>query len=448
MLLPCRALPMYPPLTPARWASMAITRDAEQDAHFDPSACVEVCRARYPNVRPAEIVAAVHGPRCGCHVGTLPETFSEVDSTYCTYQCKFYENPICGGPPSFWGVFVQYDFQAFSSHGAYDPWRKIWYTIAVVREATIIGAEAWNPDLQLDPERYYLHAASVQTGQAALEAQVQFSATETPKEHKLFGVLCKNTLGHFFWPASQRMRTVKIIRQCFSAAMTGIQCVVFDLDDTLWSTAATLEHAHEVMNNALQTELPEEPIESPEQFRDRMRAVQKDFPEREHDFGFCRREALMRMTGDAMLAERVFVAWHKARNEPTLFDGAEEMLRRLKRTMKIGTLTDGNADPFVISPLKDLIDFHVNSVEETGFGERTQKARRTHLTENTTEMPCNAIKHRGGRSKAGPADVQTLRGQIRLLAQSVGHGWRQRWERHSRRSGCRLAFHLGSPTEV
>ncbi|CAK8985129.1 unnamed protein product [Durusdinium trenchii] len=191
------------------------------------------------------------------------------------------------------------------------------------------------------------------------------------------------------------MRTVKIIRQCFSAAMTGIQCVVFDLDDTLWSTAATLEHAHEVMNNALQTELPEEPIESPEQFRDRMRAVQKDFPEREHDFGFCRREALMRMTGDAMLAERVFVAWHKARNEPTLFDGAEEMLRRLKRTMKIGTLTDGNADPFVISPLKDLIDFHVNSVEETGFGERTQKARRTHLTENTTEMPCNAIKHRG-----------------------------------------------------
>lgn len=75
--------------------------------------------------------------------------------------------------------------------------------------------------------------------------QVQFSATETPKEHKLFGVLCKNTLGHFFWPASQRMRTVKIIRQCFSAAMTGIQCVVFDLDDTLWSTAATLEHAHE-----------------------------------------------------------------------------------------------------------------------------------------------------------------------------------------------------------
>ena len=33
-----------------------------------------------------------------------PQTFTEVDSSYCTYTCKFYENPICGGPPSFWGV--------------------------------------------------------------------------------------------------------------------------------------------------------------------------------------------------------------------------------------------------------------------------------------------------------------------------------------------------------
>ena len=23
-------------------------------------------------------------------------------------------------------VFVQYDFQSYASHGAYDPWRKIW----------------------------------------------------------------------------------------------------------------------------------------------------------------------------------------------------------------------------------------------------------------------------------------------------------------------------------
>ena len=41
-------------------------------------------------------------PPCRC--AALCQTFTEVDATYCTYTCKFYENPICGGPPSFWGV--------------------------------------------------------------------------------------------------------------------------------------------------------------------------------------------------------------------------------------------------------------------------------------------------------------------------------------------------------
>ncbi|CAE7945555.1 unnamed protein product, partial [Symbiodinium sp. KB8] len=107
-------------------ASMGITRDAEQDTHFDPSACVDVCRSRYPNAALKDIAVAVHGPRCGCALGALYDTFTEADPSFCTMQCKFFENPICGGLPSFWGVFVQYDFQSYASHGAYDPWRKIW----------------------------------------------------------------------------------------------------------------------------------------------------------------------------------------------------------------------------------------------------------------------------------------------------------------------------------
>ena len=39
-----------------------------------------------------------------CRRAAVCQTFTEVDATYCTYTCKFYENPICGGPPSFWGV--------------------------------------------------------------------------------------------------------------------------------------------------------------------------------------------------------------------------------------------------------------------------------------------------------------------------------------------------------
>lgn len=142
-----------------------------------------------------------------------------------------------------------------------------------------------------------------------------------------------------------------------------IQCVVFDLDDTLWSTAETLQKAHEVMCSALKLEMPDKPSESPEQFRDRMVEVQTEFPERKHDYGFCRREALIRMTGDAAMAERVFATWHAARNAPKLFEGVEPMLRRLKERVKLGTLTDGNANPFTICALKDIIDFHVSSVE-------------------------------------------------------------------------------------
>lgn len=88
--------------------------------------------------------------------------------------------------------------------GSVESWRR--YTVVAVRESSIIGPEAWNPDLQpaalasspllgcaallealfwllgvlrymgvqwdlrLDPERYYLHAASVQTGQSACGA--------------------------------------------------------------------------------------------------------------------------------------------------------------------------------------------------------------------------------------------------------------------------------------
>lgn len=87
------------------------------------------------------------------------------------------------------------------------------------------------------------------------------------------------------------------------------------------------------MCSALKVEMPDKPSESPEQFRDRMVEVQTEFPEfldqiwpnltkfpgqffgafvshpvsssrvmirlprRKHDYGFCRREALIRMTG-------------------------------------------------------------------------------------------------------------------------------------------------------
>eukprot|EP00929_Paragymnodinium_shiwhaense_P065305 TRINITY_DN32751_c0_g2_i1.p1 TRINITY_DN32751_c0_g2~~TRINITY_DN32751_c0_g2_i1.p1 ORF type:complete len:3094 (+),score=652.16 TRINITY_DN32751_c0_g2_i1:502-9282(+) len=151
-------------------APMSITKDSEQDRNFDPHECVEVCKVKYPNVALKDLYVAVHGPRCGCaYDWTL---FREVDSSECTYGCKYYKNPICGGAPDRWGVFIQYKYQTLSTQGAYDPWRYVWYTVVVVPEQFFKG-EALNPDLKEEPERYYLHAVSSQSGAALFQYQAR-----------------------------------------------------------------------------------------------------------------------------------------------------------------------------------------------------------------------------------------------------------------------------------
>ncbi|CAJ1408556.1 unnamed protein product [Effrenium voratum] len=152
----------------------------------------------------------------------------------------------------------------------------------------------------------------------------------------------------------------------------GIKCAVFDLDDTLWNTMQTLERAHQVMQAALQLRRPEVAC-GPEVVKEAMLQVMADQPARKHDYSFCRREALKKMTGDAALSEEVFQTWHAARNRPELFPGALEALGRLKQHVSIGTLTDGNGDPFVIPGLKALVDFHV-SAAEAGAGKPDLRA--------------------------------------------------------------------------
>jgi len=143
----------------------------------------------------------------------------------------------------------------------------------------------------------------------------------------------------------------------------SIHCVVFDLDDTLWNAVHTLEKAQEVMSQALSAKRPELQTDALT-FKEEMRRVQEEHPEKKHDFTFCRHEVLRKLTGDDQLAEEVFQIWHRQRNSPTLFPGALDAIRSLKsKGVSIGTLTDGNANPFTIDGLRDVIDFAVNAVE-------------------------------------------------------------------------------------
>jgi hypothetical protein len=132
--------------------------------------CVEKCLEKHADTPSSEVIAAVHEKHCGCVVGGM-NVFDEGLPEQCTYICKLYQNPICGGPGDFWGVFKEYDFKSLGSQGTYDPWRYIWYTVVVVKETTIQGA-SYATDGEV-PERYYLHAIDAQYGEAKFQFQTR-----------------------------------------------------------------------------------------------------------------------------------------------------------------------------------------------------------------------------------------------------------------------------------
>mmetsp|Transcript_101395 Transcript_101395/g.302388 ORF Transcript_101395/g.302388 Transcript_101395/m.302388 type:complete len:221 (+) Transcript_101395:38-700(+) len=145
-----------------------------------------------------------------------------------------------------------------------------------------------------------------------------------------------------------------------------VRCVVFDLDDTLWNTVETLDAAHKAMRTALAERCPELDSKASEQaqFREEMRRTMEENPERKHDFTFVRHETLKRVTGSEEAAAAVFEAWFQKRNSPALFPGAREALLSLRDAgLKIGTLTDGNANPLEMEALRDVVHFHVSAAE-------------------------------------------------------------------------------------
>mmetsp|Transcript_18872 Transcript_18872/g.43997 ORF Transcript_18872/g.43997 Transcript_18872/m.43997 type:complete len:347 (+) Transcript_18872:59-1099(+) len=149
-------------------ADFAITYDTDDAVSYDPNECMQMCKQKYAGEDVGEIIVAVHQDRCGCVLSDMT-TFREVPSTFCTYYCKYYRNPICGGFPDYWGVFREFDFVSLTGQGAYDPWRYIWYSVVAIRESNIRGGVV--PDGMM-PERYYLHAVDVNSGDALFQFQM------------------------------------------------------------------------------------------------------------------------------------------------------------------------------------------------------------------------------------------------------------------------------------
>eukprot|EP00931_Biecheleriopsis_adriatica_P063254 TRINITY_DN38262_c0_g1_i3.p1 TRINITY_DN38262_c0_g1~~TRINITY_DN38262_c0_g1_i3.p1 ORF type:complete len:100 (+),score=18.80 TRINITY_DN38262_c0_g1_i3:40-339(+) len=92
-----------------------------------------------------------------------------------------------------------------------------------------------------------------------------------------------------------------------------IECVVFDLDDTLWNTIQTLECAHKAMRAALATRCPEidEQFGDAEAFRAEMLKTMDSHPDRKHDFTFLRKATLHRLLGNETHVTEIFELWFK-----------------------------------------------------------------------------------------------------------------------------------------
>jgi putative hydrolase of the HAD superfamily len=129
----------------------------------------------------------------------------------------------------------------------------------------------------------------------------------------------------------------------------GFQLISFDLDDTLWQSAPTLERAERRVYEWLAEFFP--PITdrySIEEIVARRRDLMRTRPDIGPDFTRIRHTSLALLAEefgfDATLAERAMEVFFEARSEVELFGDVVPALRSLGRRYRIVAVSNGNAD--------------------------------------------------------------------------------------------------------
>ncbi len=144
-----------------------------------------------------------------------------------------------------------------------------------------------------------------------------------------------------------------------------IECITFDLDDTLWECYPVIIRAEQVFYEWLQLKFPgiaeDHTVESLMIHR---RQAFTAFPDMSHDFTWLRKRWMSLLVADygydESLIEEGFEVFLKARNTVTLFDGVESMLGKIKERYRCGSITNGNADISLVG-LKSYFDFEITA---------------------------------------------------------------------------------------
>lgn len=129
-----------------------------------------------------------------------------------------------------------------------------------------------------------------------------------------------------------------------------IECITFDLDDTLWRCFPVILNAEAVFYRWLAEHYPcIAESYTPKGLHDHRKIFFGGFPGMAHDVTWLRKRWLEKLADDfachrGHLVEEGFEVFLAARNDIELYDGAHEILRRTSEGYTCGSITNGNAD--------------------------------------------------------------------------------------------------------
>ena len=154
-----------------------------------------------------------------------------------------------------------------------------------------------------------------------------------------------------------------------------IECIAFDLDDTLWECHPVIQRAEQRFYDWLKSYYPKITQKYSEDALIQHRiAYMKSRPELHHNLTALRknwtRQLASEVNYDDSLIEPGFEVFWLARNQVTFFDGALEQLEALSKRYKLGVISNGNADVHHIG-VGHLFDFALSS-EKVGVAKPHQ----------------------------------------------------------------------------
>lgn len=148
-----------------------------------------------------------------------------------------------------------------------------------------------------------------------------------------------------------------------------IRCIAFDLDDTLWECQPVIQQAEQRFYEWLQNHYPRiTERHSPVELVQNRVAFMQRYPELHYNLTRLRKNWMATLASEhdypESLVEPGFKVFWLARNEVTLFEGAEEILHSLAQRFITGVISNGNANVHHIG-IGHLFQF-AHSAEEAG----------------------------------------------------------------------------------